>query len=66
MLPQRYIKNPDGKPSGVPAVPLGFGYNLHKIAGGSPKLCFSASNVHHRSKPWAGGLQSTAKVSGIP
>ena len=45
MLPQRYIKNPDDFSSGVPAVPLGFGYNLHKIAGGSPKLCFSASNV---------------------
>ena len=51
--------SPTGKPSDncwpkYPAVPLGFDYNLHKKAGGSPKLCFSASNV----RPEPGGLQS--------
>ena len=62
MLPGRNIlkkKKPDEKSSGkcrskYPAVPLGFDYNLHKKAGGSPKLCFSASNV----RPEPGGLQS--------
>ena len=37
-----------------------------KRAGGLPLCCFSASNVHHRSEPWAGGLQSTAKVPASP
>ena len=49
-----------------PQKPCESNYNLHERAGGLPLCCFSASNVHHRSKPWAGGLQSTAKVPASP
>ena len=49
-----------------PQKPCESNYNLHERAGGLPLCCFSASNVHHRSEPWAGGLQSTAKVPASP
>ena len=49
-----------------PRRPCDSNYNLHERAGGLPLCCFSASNVHHRSEPWAGGLQSTAKVPASP
>ena len=46
----RRLKKAIGK-TGVksPAAPLGSGYNLHKVAGGSPKLCFTASNFRLRA-----------------
>ncbi len=48
-------KAPDSHAAGSnPAFAVGPNYNLHKLAGGSPKFCFAASNVRHLP----GGLQS--------